>query len=113
MLNIELKTKALSVNALYRGRRFRTKKYDEYEQEVWFQLPKANIEVNKGDKLKISYWFGISKLSDLTNCLKGIEDIISKKYGFNDNQVMETHCYKEVVKKGGEYIKIEVDYLST
>jgi len=108
---IEVKIKALSVNEAYRGRRFKTNKYKAFEQELWYLLPNKNIP--KG-KLEIYYKFGLSsKGSDYDNCIKAFQDILQKKYVFNDNLIYKATIEKEDVKKGEEYIKFEIKKLST
>jgi len=69
-------------------------------------LPK--LKVPEG-KLKVYYEFGLSsKNADGDNCIKQFQDIISKKYGFNDKQIYDWRVKKVDTKKGGEYIKFEI-----
>lgn len=103
---IKLKVKPLSVNELYKGRRFRTDKYDTYIRQLMFVLP--NVQIPKG-KLQIEYRFGLSsKLADLDNPVKGITDILQKKYYFNDRDVFRMIINKEIVPKGFEYIEFKI-----
>ena len=101
--------KPLSVNNAWMGRRFKTPEYKAYEQELLYKLP--ILEVPKSP-YKISYEFGFSnKQSDIDNCVKQLQDILQKKYGFNDNEIYELHIKKCIVKKGKEYFKVEMDNL--
>lgn len=96
---------ALSVNKVWCGRRFKTPDYKQYEKDVLFLLPKK-IEIPKDNKkilLKIT--FGVSsKNSDLDNLLKPFEDLLQKKYGFNDKRIYRIEAEKIDVEKQNEYI---------
>ncbi len=101
-----IKVKALSVNACFQGRRFKTKHYKAYELQIKSLLPK--IDVPKG-QLMITFHFGFSsKLSDIDNPVKPFMDILQKQYGFNDNQVYEMRLTKEIVNKGDEFIEFDI-----
>lgn len=98
--------KPLSVNEAFRGRRFKTKKYIEFQQEMLLKLPK--IDIPKG-KLEIRYKIGFSsKGSDLDNALKQLNDCLQKKYKFNDNLIYKIIAEKEIVKKGQEFIEFKI-----
>ena len=56
----------------------------------------------------ISFIFGISKASDIDNPIKPVLDILSQKYKFNDNLVHSLVVRKQVVKKGGEFIRFQI-----
>lgn len=66
------------------------------------------IEIPKG-KLRIDYvfWFSSSQ-SDIDNPTKLIQDILCKKYGFNDKMIYEINIKKCVVKKWKEFIWFEI-----
>lgn len=91
-----IKIKPLSVNEAWKGQRFKTDKYKSFETELLWLLPKMG-ELKPPFKLEIT--FGISKLSDLDNCLKITLDIFQKKYGINDKDIMEIHAKKVVTKE--------------
>ena len=44
----------------------------------------------------------------MDNPIKPFTDCLQKKYGFNDNRIIEAHIKKVKVKKGEEYIKFEL-----
>lgn len=100
--------KPLSVNAAYTGKRHRTKAYNAFKKEVLLRLrpmklPKPPYEV--------SYVFAVSnKGFDGDNGIKQIQDILSQKYGFNDNQIYKWNVEKVIVKKGNEYIKFDIQH---
>ena len=101
-----VKIKALSVNEAWQGRRFKTKKYKSYAQELSMLLPKTSIPEGN---LMVFYEFGVSNMaSDWDNMIKAFQDVISSRYGFNDNKIIEGHVRKIKVKKGSEYIAFTI-----
>lgn len=103
--------KPLSVNDAWQGRRFKTDKYEAYEMEMLLRLPAGKLPP---PPYRIFYEFGFSnKLCDFDNPCKPLGDILQKKYGFNDNEIYEAHIYKNVVKRGHEYIKVKIEHMET
>ncbi len=106
---IKLQIKPLSVNQAWQGKRFKTPEYRVYEKTVMFLLPK--LKVPQG-KLQVHFEFGLSsKNADWDNPIKPIQDILQKKYGFNDRLIYKAITYKVDVPKGKEYIKFEIKKL--
>lgn len=102
----KIKIKPLSVNECWRGKRFKTPKYKCYEIELLLKL--EDLEVPKG-KLEINIIFGFSsKNSDWDNPIKPFQDILQKKYKFNDRQVYRATIDKVIVEKGEEFIEFEI-----
>ena len=103
-----VKIKPLSVNVCWQGKRFKTKAYKDYEKALLLLLPKDyNIPLGE---LKITLKFGFSsKLSDWVNPIKPFQDILQKKYGFNDSRIFKATVEKEIVKKGDEYIYFKIE----
>lgn len=102
---IILQIKALSVNQVRQWKRFKTNKYKEYEKLIMLMLPK-NMLVPKW-KIEIFFQFWVSsKNSDRDNMIKPLQDIISKKYWFNDKKIYRWIVEKVDVKKWKEFIKI-------
>lgn len=100
---MRLDIKPLSVNQVWQGKRFKTKTYKDYEKTLMLILPK--FEVPDGP-LTLYLEFGFSNsASDWDNPIKPFQDILQKKYGFNDSRVMEAHVKKTKVKKGHEFIE--------
>ena len=95
--------KPLSVNEAWRGRKFKTPKYKQYERDLLISLPKTL----KKDFTQLNIKIGVSALFDIDNCLKPLIDILQKKYDFNDRYITKIVIEKEVVKKGFEYIDIK------
>lgn len=106
-MQIELKIKPLSVNKLYNGQRTRSKLYNKYHRDIAFLLPKLKGEIP--EMIRVELFFGFStKNADIDNCAKGILDIVSKKYEFNDNRIYELNIRKCIVQKGDEFISIGI-----
>ena len=102
-MNITLFTKPLSVNEVWKGKRFKTVAYSRYEKQIMALLP--DFDVTNVHTLHIEFGFS-NKASDLDNPVKPIIDILQKKYGFNDRDIYELHIKKTIVQKGNEYITI-------
>ena len=108
---IKIDIKPLSVNDAWQGKRFKTPLYKKYEKIVLLMLPKKFFE-NK--PLKIDLVFGFSsKASDIDNPIKMILDIFQKKYNLNDKQIFELNVKKEIVGKGHEFFKFNIEYYDT
>ena len=104
-----LKIKPLSVNQAWMGRKFKTPAYKKFETEMLLRLPFNRYVFEKHMNLTVFYRFGFSsKLSDLGNPEKLVTDILCKKYGFDDRQIYEMRLEKVDVKKGEEFIEIEI-----
>ena len=103
----KIKIKPLSVNDSWKGRRFKSDKYKAYEVELLYILPK--LDIPKGIKLELHINVGFSsKGSDLDNVCKPFQDILSKKYNFNDNQIYKLVMTKEIVHKQSEFISFKI-----
>ena len=101
----------MSINVAFQGRRFKTPQYKNYEKAVIMLLPKIKIP---DPPFSVYYEFGFSnQLSDIDNPVKPLQDILQKKYGFNDRDIMEMHVVKRMVKKGSEYFAFEIKQLIT
>ena len=95
-----IKVKPLSVNNAWRGKRFKTQAYKDYETEVLYTLPR-DITIPEG-KLEIHYTFYFTNLScDLDNPIKTFQDILCKKYNFNDNKIFKIIVEKIISKDSG------------
>lgn len=107
---MKINIKPLSVNAAFQGRRFKTKAYQKFEQDLLFILPNNRYQLSRNARLRVKYWFGFSNaLCDLGNPEKLVTDILVKKYGFDDRQIYEMQLQKVIVKKGLEFIDFEIE----
>ncbi|MFT6151365.1 MAG: Holliday junction resolvase RusA-like endonuclease [Flavobacteriales bacterium] len=93
--------KPLSVNKCWMGKRFKTKDYKNYEAELLSSLPDQELPE---PPFEIYFEFGFSNsASDWDNPIKPLQDILQKRYGFNDKDVVKACVVKKKVKKGEEY----------
>lgn len=102
----EINIKPLSVNEVWKGKRYKTDAYKVYELALLWLLPK-NIQVPTG-KFGVHLEFGVSsKNADFDNPTKPFIDILQKKYGFNDKNIYSCFIKKIDVEKGFEFIRFE------
>ena len=95
--------KPMSVNKAWQGKRFKTKEYSAYEDELLARL--RRVEVPEGPLIAV-YEFGMSSwLSDWDNPVKPLQDILQKKHGFDDRRIILGMEHKVKVNKGSEYIR--------
>ena len=100
------KIRPLSVNEAWQGRRFKTRKYKDYEKELLLTLPK--IEKMEGDLvIDIRFYFKYPKKRDIDNCIKPLLDIMQKKgYYKDDRYVWRLSVIKEQRDEEGFAIMI-------
>lgn len=107
-MNHTINIKPLSVNEAFKGRKFRTDKYDCFISNMMLLLPKT-IGIPDETNIKLAIEFGFSsKNSDIDNCCKSFIDCLVKKYKVDDRHIYELRVVKKIVKKGLEYIKFEI-----
>lgn len=108
---VKVNIKPLSVNEVWQGKRFKTEKYKGYERVLLLLLPKIELP---SPPYKIFYEFGMSNaLSDIDNPVKPFQDVLQKKYNFNDSSIFEMNVKKIKVKKGLEYISFRIENIET
>lgn len=106
---IEIPIKPLSVNEAFKGKRFKTQKYDTFIKSMSILLPKINLpQAPYSMNIVLGY---SSRASDIDNGLKSLLDCLVKKYGFDDREIYQMNVKKEIVKKGSEFIKFEINSL--
>jgi len=105
-MTIQIHRKPLSVNACWQGKRFKTPLYKDYEKEILELLP-DKYEIPEGD-LQVRYEFGLNTMADWDNPVKPLQDILQKKYDFDDRRIMRAEVIKKVVKKGEGYFNFEI-----
>lgn len=106
-----LQIKPLSVNKAWKGQRFKTKAYQQYEKAVLCLLPKK-LKIPEAIRLEIEFGFS-NPQSDVDNPVKCFVDILQQRYKFNDSQVWEMELRKKITTKGAEYIKFEILPITT
>jgi len=104
---VRVDIKPLSVNECWQGKRFKTAKYKAYEKEMLYALPKLKLPE---PPYSVYYEFGFSSASsDLDNPVKPLQDLLQKRYGFNDKHIYEMLVRRVKVRKGQEYLKFEIN----
>ena len=97
----------VSVNDCWKGRRFKTDKYKSYERELLLKLKPYKLPE---PPYSVYYEFGLSSaLSDWDNPVKPFQDILQKKYRFNDVDIQEAVVRKVKTVKGKEYVKFKIE----
>jgi len=103
---VKIDIKPLSVNQVWQGKRFKTQKYKSYEKELLLKLPTIKIPP---PPYKVIYEFGMSSvLSDWDNPIKPFQDVLQKRYGFDDKHIFEATVKKVKTERGKEYIKFTI-----
>jgi len=105
---MKIKIRPLSVNSCWQGKRFKTNNYKIYEKEISYLLNSWKPTIFEKMYLKIKFGFS-SSLSDIDNPIKPLADILQKKYGFDDKNIFKLKVEKEIVKKGEEYIYLNIE----
>lgn len=103
-----VKIKPLSVNEAWKGRRFRSDAYKKYQSDLLYLLPKIVIP-EPPYVLHITFGFS-SASSDNDNPVKPFQDVLQKKYKFNDKLVHRLIVDRSQVKKGEEFIEFEIKH---
>lgn len=103
---VKINVKPLSVNEVWQGKRFKTNKYKVYEALLLNILPDYKLPE---PPYEIRFEFGFSNFaSDWDNPIKPLQDVLQKKYGFNDKNVTRAVIDKVKVSKGEEYFKFAI-----
>lgn len=107
MPTIEIPIKALSNNEAWAGRRFKSKKYKQYEKDLEKLLPRAKTMI-KGE-CEIHYTFYIKNygMTDVDNLIKETQDFIVKK-GYIEDDRKIVWLSAEKIKSKEEKIIIEI-----
>jgi len=110
MLNLILKTKPLSVNQAWQGRRFKTTKYKDYEKEITALLRQYKLVrgVFKG-KVGVDIIFFLKRASatDIDNPVKLILDVLVKNGIIEDDRnIWKLKIEKK--KSDRDFMEIEI-----
>ena len=107
-LSYLIKIKPLSINKAFQWRKFKTKDYIRFENEIFYLLPSIKIP-DWSLYIEIDFWF--SKDTDIDNCIKPFFDIMQKKYSFNDSRIVKMLITKHKTNKWNEFINFRIDKL--
>lgn len=103
---IKLYIKPLSVNRAYKGRKFPTDALKRYKNTMPLLLPKQ-LQLPP-DKLVLIFRFHFKrKASDVDNCCKAAQDIITSYYGVDDREIYMTLNEKIINYEEPEYLEFE------
>lgn len=105
-ISVEVNIKPLSINRAWQGRKYRTKEYKAYQEEMHYLLP--NKEMIKG-KIAVFLTFYLKNPTqcDVDNFIKPILDIFKNKgYIEDDRNVYFVQATKE--KDTTSRIKIDI-----
>jgi Holliday junction resolvase RusA-like endonuclease len=98
--------KPISINTAYRGgRRFKTKKYIDFEAHSMAIIKKEKLPEGPIG-LRLEYGFS-NRAQDVDSCIKMSIDVLQKRLGFNDKIIMELYVKKILVPKGEEFWSFE------
>ena len=101
---VHLKIKTVSTNAMYRGRRYKSKEARQFEQDIALLLAaKARHKLPDGE-LVVHYRFGTSRRKDTDNNIKLLQDAICKHYGIDDARFAAHTAVRVPVKKGEDFV---------
>lgn len=100
MKTIELKTQPISVNKMYRGRRFLTKEGKDIKEAIkWEIAAQWQNELLTGP-VTLNVMFYVSNGgTDIDNQLKGLLDCMTKLVYKDDSLIEELHVYKTIDKE--------------
>ncbi len=102
----EVMIKPLSVNKAYKGRRFVTDEHKSYKKAMPLLLP-SELQLPP-DKLVLLFRFHFKrKASDVDNCCKAAQDIITAHYGVDDREIYLTMNEKIINYNEPEYLEFE------
>ncbi len=108
-MKFSIPVKPLSVNKAYRGRRFKTKDYIDFESDVGKTIGQCQDELPSGE-LFVIYTFHIKNYgrSDTANMEKVLSDTL-KKLGYfrDDSDIKSIYMVKERTKQD-ERIDVEI-----
>ena len=103
---VELPIKPLTTNRLWKGRRFKTDEYKQYEAVVVALLNRAGLEIPDG-KCVFEVAVGVSGQFDLDNAIKSTLDMIQKyDQSFNDRDVFRIVAEKFTKRRRDEFLAV-------
>jgi Holliday junction resolvase RusA-like endonuclease len=97
---IEIRTPMISVNKMYRGRRFLSKDGKDTKTAIAWEIASTgkNSPLEGTVALNIIFYVKNNR-ADLDNMLKALLDCMTGTVYKDDSQVTEIHCFKEIDKE--------------
>lgn len=111
-VSIAIPYPALSTNKMYSGKKRRSGYYKAFNRKVLtylyehFDSEEYVLKGNLALKLRVGF---SSSLSDLSNAIKAIEDIVAGYFKFNDRQIVYIQLEKVLVNKGEEFMELTIN----
>ena len=111
IVHVKLGIKPFSANGMhFMSKKRDTPKYKAFRGDINEVLGNTNYKVDPKAHLKLTLVAGFSnKAADLDNSFKPLLDAMQTSMGFDDKQVYEIEAYKDVVKRGEEYLMIKLE----
>ena len=106
-MQISLDIKPLSVNKAWRGRKYKTNDYLDYETDVYFLLPN-NQNVHGVVEIWYTFYLQNHKATDISNLIKLLEDVLVKKGIIDDDRFVYSFHVKKIPSP---VCKIEIEVL--
>lgn len=103
----EVFKKPLSVNRLWQGRRFRTKEYKKYSEDVLFLLSMYDKKHTGWVGVELEWYIKNYKMSDEANFLKAFLDLLVKSGIIEDDRFIKWHR-SEKFKSKKEFIRFRI-----
>lgn len=105
----KLRIKPISVNEMYKGRKFRTKKCHLFKEQMALHLRDLDLpKLLPKEEFFMIYRFYTSSQNDVDNLIKATQDSICTSLGTDDRYISGLFVRKIKVKKGEERIEFDV-----
>ena len=109
MKQIEIEIKPLRISMAYKGRRFKTNEYKEWQNEFTLLIGKHSPICGK-IALTAEFYIKNDKMSDIDNFFKTLLDTLKDTKVIEDDRfIYEIHSYKYHSKR--EFIRITIENL--
>lgn len=109
---ITIKTKPISVNAIYTGRRFLTSAGKSTKEAMGWEIKSQwKHRPLTGDVSVLVYFYVPNNRSDIDNFLKGFLDCMTGIVWKDDHQITELHAFK-IIEKKNPRIELEIEDLT-
>ena len=100
---VVIKYKPISVNKVWQGRRFKTRDYKDYEQDLLLILPKQDKCYDTPISITYKFYLKNHKMTDVDNLIKPLQDVLQKAGYFKDDRF--------IYKIEAEKIASDIDYI--
>ena len=106
---IEIPLKPLTTNRLWKGRRFKTAEYKQYEAAMVALLNRSGLEIPPG-RVVFEVVAGVTGLYDLDNAIKSTLDVI-QLYDphFNDRDVFKIVAEKYLTPRRDNFLALNFE----